>query len=313
MDPVTKDVLAQLDNLLAASNQSWLFGAGISLDAGIPLMWPLTERVFTRARNEGEPTDINVLEFVKSQLSDDSHIEHILSQLGDHRAIADRSKDKTVEFGGVTLSIEGLDNLHQRILTWIAETIRWGYVPAKSGGTLEKIGTLVDRIVIIDHHAAFVSALFNRSQAGIAERRGAVRMFTTNYDTLLEDALALGGFSYWDGFSGGAVAYRSHRYGDDEPDLRARAHVIKLHGSIDWHLGEDDRVWRVRGCARRYGGVPALLAHGGKPRAGRLQRDARSRRHRGAGAAGWTGAHRRCGRALPVQRGITPQDRASNL
>ena len=25
-----------------------------------------------------------------------------------------------------------------------------------------------------------------------------------------------------------------------------RAHVIKLHGSIDWHLGEDDRVWRVR-------------------------------------------------------------------
>jgi hypothetical protein len=22
--------------------------------------------------------------------------------------------------------------------------------------------------------------------------------------------------------------------------------VIKLHGSIDWHLGEDDRVWRVR-------------------------------------------------------------------
>ena len=246
MDPVTKDVLAQLDNLLAASNQSWLFGAGISLDAGIPLMWPLTERVFTRARDEGEPTDINILEFVKSQLSDDSHIEHILSQLGDHRAIADRSKDKTVEFGGVTLSIEGLDNLHQRILTWIAETIRWGYVPAKSGGTLEKIGTLVDRIVIIDHHAAFVSALFNRSQAGIAERRRAVRMFTTNYDTLLEDALALGGFSYWDGFSGGAVAYRSHRYGDDEPDLRARAHVIKLHGSIDWHLGEDDRVWRVR-------------------------------------------------------------------
>ena len=38
MDPSTKDTLAQLDNLLGASNQSWLFGAGISLDAGIPLM-----------------------------------------------------------------------------------------------------------------------------------------------------------------------------------------------------------------------------------------------------------------------------------
>ena len=246
MDAAAKDTLVQLDNHLAASNQSWLFGAGISLDAGIPLMWPLTERVFTRARNEGEPNDIKVLEFVKGQLTDDSHIEHILSQLGDHRAIADRSKDKAVAFDGVTLSVDDLDQLHQRILTWIAETIRWGYKPGKPGGPLEEIGTHQNRIVVIENHSSFVSALFNRSQAGVAERRRAVRLFTTNYDTLLEDALALGGFSYWDGFSGGAVAYRSHRYGDDEPDLSYRAHVIKLHGSIDWHLGEDDRVWRVR-------------------------------------------------------------------
>jgi hypothetical protein len=246
MDPAAKDSLAQLDNLLAASNQSWLFGAGISLGAGIPLMWPLTERVFTKAEAEGEPNDIKVLRFVRDKLSTDSHIEHILSQLGDHRAIADRSKDKEIIFDTVSLSVAALDALHQRILTWIAETIRWGYRPAVPGGSPEKIGTQEDRIVTIDDHLDFVSALFDRSQAGVAERRRAVRLFTTNYDTLIEDALALRGFSYWDGFSGGAVAYRSHRYGDDEPNLRNRAHVIKLHGSIDWHLGEDDQVWRVR-------------------------------------------------------------------
>jgi len=246
MDSTTKDALNQLDNLLTASNQSWLFGAGISLDAGIPLMWPLTERVFSRARDEGPPNDILVLDQVKSQLSDDSHIEHILSQLGDYRAIADRSRDKTVAFGDVTLSIEALDQLHQRVLTWIAETIRWGYKSAQPGGAPEEVGTLENRIVTVDHHEEFVSALFNRSQAGVADRRRAVRLFTTNYDTLLEDALALGGFSYWDGFSGGAVAYRNHRYGDDEPVSRERAHVIKLHGSIDWHVGEDGRIWRVR-------------------------------------------------------------------
>jgi len=246
MDPTAKDNLAQLDNLLAAGNQSWLFGAGISLDAGIPLMWPLTDHIFARAKDEGEANDLKVLECIRSQLSDDSHIEHILSQLGDHRAIADRSKDKNVPFGGVALSVDDLDALHQRVLTWIAETIRWGYKPEKADGTPEVIGTHETRIVTIDNHSSFVSALFNRSQAGVAERRKAVRLFTTNYDTLLEDALALGGFSYWDGFSGGAVAYRSHRYGDEEPNLRDRAHVIKLHGSIDWHLGEDDRVWRVR-------------------------------------------------------------------
>lgn len=82
-------------------------------------MLPLTERVFARAKKEGEPNDIKVLEFVKGQLSDDSHIEHILSQLGDHLAIADRSKDKTVAFNSVTLSVDDLDALHQRILTWI--------------------------------------------------------------------------------------------------------------------------------------------------------------------------------------------------
>ena len=246
MDPTTKDALNQLDNLLAASNQSWLFGAGISLDAGIPLMWPLTERVFSRAKEEGQPNDILVLDQVKSRLSDDSHIEHILSQLGDHRAIADRSKDKAVVFGGVTLSIEDLDQLHQRVLTWIAETIRWGFKSAQPDESPEEVGTLENRIVTVEHHAAFVSALFNRNQAGVAERRRAVRLFTTNCDTLIEDALALGGFSYWDGFSGGAVAFRNHRYGDDEPISSERAHVIKLHGSIDWHLGEDGRVWRVR-------------------------------------------------------------------
>ncbi len=248
MDHVTKDLLAQLDSLLAASNQSWLFGAGISFEAGIPLMWPLTQRVFERAENDGDSNDIEILRIVKNQLPDNSHIEHILSQLGDHRAIAERSKNKKVKFDNIALSVDDLDALHQRILTWIAETIRWGYKPAKSDEAPEeeKIGTQKDRIVIIDNHLAFVSALFNRSQAGIAERRRAVRLFTTNYDTLIEDALALGSFSYWDGFSGGAVAYRSHRYGDEEPNLGCRAHVIKLHGSIDWHLGEDDRVWRVR-------------------------------------------------------------------
>lgn len=246
MDPSAKDYLGQLDNLLAASNQSWLFGAGISLDAGIPLMWPLTEQVFRRAEADGNPNDLKVLEHVKSQLSDDSHIEHILSQLGDHRAIAERSKDKIVTFEDTTLSVGELDELHQRVLTWIAETIRWGYKPKTADETPEEVGTYKKRIVTIENHAEFVSALFNRSQAGVAERRTAVRLFTTNYDTLLEDALALGGFSYWDGFSGGAVAYRSHRYGDEEPNLSARAHVVKLHGSIDWHLGEDDRVWRVR-------------------------------------------------------------------
>lgn len=245
METNSDDSLKQLDDLLAASNQSWLFGAGISLDAGIPLMWPLTERVFARAEVDGEENDKKVLDYIKEQLAENAHIEHVLSQLADHRAIAERSKDQKVVLDDITLDLTGIENLHQRIVGWVADTVRWGYRPERDGNP-EEIGSRDNPIVTVASHSAFVSALFNRSQAGVAERRRAVRLFTTNYDTLIEDALALEGFSYWDGFSGGAVAYRHHRYGDDEPEERYRAHVIKLHGSIDWHLGEDDRVWRVR-------------------------------------------------------------------
>ncbi len=239
------DNLKQIDDLLSASNQSWLFGAGISLEAGIPLMGPLTAQVFAKASVDAEEQTKNVLEAVKTQLPDNSHIEHILSQLGDYATIAERSKEKRITIGATTLEIGALQEMHAKILKWISEIVRWGYVPA-CGGDAEQIGTQQDPIVKIDGHRAFVSALFYRSQAGVADRRRAVKLFTINYDTLLEDALALCCFSYWDGFSGGAVAYRSHRYGEKEPESGYRAHVVKLHGSIDWHLGRDERVWRVR-------------------------------------------------------------------
>ena len=244
MKTADNDSLKQLDELLAASNQSWLFGAGISFNAGIPLMGHLTSQVFARAESNHRE-DLKILNAVKEELQNESHIEHILSQLGDYTAIAERSKENTVTVGSHDLKLDRLRELHERILTWIAETIRWGYSPA-NGDKSEQIGTREKPIVKIDEHKEFVSALFNRSQAGVAERRSAVKLFTINYDTLFEDALALGCFSYWDGFSGGAVAYRSYHFGDQEPKSGFRAHVIKLHGSIDWYLGDDDRVWRVR-------------------------------------------------------------------
>ncbi len=208
-------------------------------------MCSLTDRVFILAETEGQENDKKILEFLKNELPDDAHIEHILSQLGDRRTIAGRSKNNKATFGDVILDLVSLDELHQRILEWLAETIRWGYKPAE-GNNLEIVGSREKPIVTVDDHKNFISAIFNRSQAGVAERRQAVRLFTTNYDTLIEDALAMERFSYWDGFSGGAVAFRSHRYGDNEPKNGYRAHVIKLHGSIDWRLDEGDRVLRIR-------------------------------------------------------------------
>ena len=245
MDPKTKDLVTQLDELLGSGNQAWLFGAGISYNAGIPLMGPLTERVFKRAEDDGEKNDKAALDYIKSELAVECHIEHILSHIGDLRAIAERSKNKIVVLDSVKFELDDLDQFHRRILKWVAETVRWGYRAAATGHT-EQIGTRDLPIVSVDGHSKFVSALFNERQKGLSDRRRAVKLFTTNYDTLLEDALALSCLPYWDGFSGGAIAFRNYRYGGKEPDHEYRAHVVKLHGSIDWHLGEEGKVWRVR-------------------------------------------------------------------
>ncbi|MEL7656857.1 MAG: SIR2 family protein [Bacillota bacterium] len=247
MEILDKDCYKQVDELLASNKLSWLFGAGISVDAGIPLMGPLTLRIFTKAREDGSSPTLRLLETIKSQLPGDCHIEHILSHIADYATIAERSKDKTIKItNDINLDHNTLVEIHSEILRWIAEIIRWGYVP-QSDTTPEQVGSRGNSIVKIDGHCAFINAIFNRTQAGIAARRHAIKFFTTNYDTLLEDALSMGCLSYWDGFSGGAVAYRSYHYGDKEPEPgEYRAHVIKLHGSIDWHLGEDDQIWRVR-------------------------------------------------------------------
>ena len=115
------DILQQLDSLLGQRNQAWLLGAGVSVESNIPLMNALTKRVFSRAESEN-PLDHEVLKYIMSQLADDAHIEHVLSQIADHRAIAERSKTKEVIFDATKFTLDDLDKFHQRLLTWLAET-----------------------------------------------------------------------------------------------------------------------------------------------------------------------------------------------
>ncbi|MBO9643675.1 MAG: SIR2 family protein [Pseudacidovorax sp.] len=242
MSAVDEGYLQQIDEFLSRPNQMWLLGAGVSRDAGIPLMYPLTRRVM-----ELVTTSVNkpLLDALLAELPENAHIEHLLSQLGDYTTLANRSSSKKVTIAGIEYPVSTLEVAHIEILKHISDTVRWGYRAAEDG-TAAVVGSYDNPMVSVKHHLAFVNALIGKRQAGLDGRRPPIRFFTTNYDTLLEDALALGCYSYWDGFSGGAVAFRNYRYGDTEPVIGCRAHVIKLHGSIDWYLGEDGKVWRVR-------------------------------------------------------------------
>ena len=202
--------------------------------------------MFAKADEEAVKRVKEVLDAVKALLPDDSHIEHILSHLVDFAAIAERSKTQIVQVGSATFKLEELRNVHAMVLKWISETVRWGFVP-KTGNDAEKIGARENPIVTVDGHVAFVSALFNRNQAGIAERRRAVRLFlqstTTRSWRMRSPSVAspIGTASrvgLW--LIEATAMVRTNRTSG------YRAHVIKIHGSIDWHLGTDDRVWRVR-------------------------------------------------------------------
>jgi hypothetical protein len=237
-----EDVAAQIDQHLACPDQIWLFGAGISVQANIPLMFPLTQRVI--ALLNGHPL-YDIVEAITDILPEKSHIEHMLSHIGDYTALAERSRRQAIQIGSRACITADLAKLHKEIVTHIANTIRWGYCP-KSDISEERFGQTGESIVTIKHHCDFINAMFGAAQAGLQDRRRPTYLFTTNYDTLLEDSLALAGVNYWDGFSGGAIAYRSHRFGQEVPASGYRAYVVKLHGSIDWYASDDGSVLRVR-------------------------------------------------------------------
>jgi hypothetical protein len=243
----TSDLLEQLDGHLCSPNISWLLGAGISRNANIPLMYPLTDRVLFLLK-EQKSKYIDLINTVISEIDDRCHVEHLLSHFGDYAALADRAKTKEIAIGGSATTCADIDSVHGEIVNAIADTIRWGYAAAeKDRAKPELIGTQGQSITDVRPHREFVAACFKSARAGLNERRGAVKFFTTNYDTLLEDALSLSRTKYWDGFEGGAVAYKAYRLGDGDPPPGYAAHVIKLHGSIDWHLNDDDgRVYKVR-------------------------------------------------------------------
>lgn len=197
-----ESLLENINQHLSSSRQNWLFGAGISCDANIPLMYPLTKRVGNIIMSNDNTRDKEIFGALISDLDEvSSHIEHYLSHLGDLIALADRSKDNCAFIKTQSFTQIELRSLHSAIVKAIGETVRYGY---KNNDT-EIIGKLEKPIIDITGHINFTKALF-RTRENLRSRSN-IAFFTTNYDTLLEDAMALEGVTVTDGFSGGAMGY----------------------------------------------------------------------------------------------------------
>jgi len=230
------EIVEELKKHLDSSRQNWLFGAGISYGGNIPLMYPLTDRVKAILDAGDNEKDKEIYEAIVSDLSESAHVEHFLSHLGDLIAIAERVKGKVATVNNQNYTETELRTLHGAIVSAIGETVRYGY---KKTDEEEIVGTPESPIVEIEPHIDFVKALF-RSRANL-KSRSRLTFFTTNYDTLLEDALAMEKFVVVDGFSGGSVGFwnAEKEFGRAITDPE-RCLLYKLHGSIDW-IRDDSR------------------------------------------------------------------------
>ena len=240
----------------------WLLGAGASFESNLPLVKGLTERVRRKLAdvpfegNAHPDTKIgHVIEGLRADISGRANIEDVLDHLADHLSIAKRRASKSTVVNILTpesdtrseeFSYQELRLVRTRILETMRDTLRWGYVHSNNPEIIRE-GSPKEPILRIDHHKSFVDVLFTVLRAGRQFRVKPIEFFTTNYDTLIEDALALKAIAYHDGFRGGAVAYWDATINDGitEPDDVVRATVTKIHGSIDWvQVGE--RIVRRR-------------------------------------------------------------------
>ena len=200
------DIAEQFEKHIGSPKQTWLLGAGVSFGSNIPLMNPLTTRVMAAAKCNTLKDDAvgkMIIDFVTEDISELSNIEDFLTHLGDLISIAERSRTGSVRLNGESVAKDKLVFVHRVLLELIADTVRWGYkegVQDEAGKEIcpELIGTKEKSIVTINEHLDFVKAIFGSIRAGLEVVRSPVEFFTTNYDTLLEDALALNQIQYID-------------------------------------------------------------------------------------------------------------------
>lgn len=225
------EAVEKFEELLVQSGRAFLIGAGCSKCAGLPLTAELTAEVLGGSELDG--TSKAILAAVSSQFAGaaNAHIEDYLSEMIDLLAIGERRVNRGATQKDITLSATN-------------------YTVAQLRGAADQIKRAIARViekkVSIEVHRAFVAAVHRPTRVGKAAPGQVVDYIVLNYDTAIEDALALERVPFSDGLDGGVTGWWSPQTFDRD-GLAAR--VLKLHGSINWCELSDDPLPRRIGAS----------------------------------------------------------------
>jgi hypothetical protein len=223
-----KDAVDKLEELMTQSGRAFLLGAGCSKCAGLPLTAQLTSEALASPKLDASNKEI--LKAIEANFAGATfpNIEDYLSELVDLLAIADRRASRSatkqeIDLGGKTYSAKSLHDATEQIKRAIADVI--------------------DTPVSIETHWDFVKAVHRPVRPGKAVGNHRVDYLVLNYDTLIEDALALEKVAFADGLDGGVTGWWN---ADTFSDTSLSARVLKLHGSINWcHFPNENLPRRV--------------------------------------------------------------------
>lgn len=229
--------VTKFEELLNQSGRAFLIGAGCSKCAGLPLTAELTTKTLDSTKLDD--TSKAILTAVKDLFDGaaGAHIEDYLSELIDLLAIAERRVERGAKQKDITL---GADKYTAAQLRSAADSIK------------RVIAAVIERKASIETHRAFAAAVHRPLRVGKAVHGQVVDYLVLNYDTAIEDALALERVPFSDGIDGGVTGWWNPQTFDRE-GLAAR--VLKLHGSINWCALADDPLPRRIAMSLEVAGV----------------------------------------------------------
>ncbi|TLM80940.1 hypothetical protein FDW84_19135 (plasmid) [Pseudarthrobacter sp. NamE5] len=241
-----------LSNLLQVHNLVVLLGSGASFHLGSPQTRNLNnEKVVELIGNAGgsvNDADRALLKLVNP--GDNGDLERLLNALQLASALTIHTQGGTVTLGegaaAKTFNVDALEALRHKIGSALVEACK---LPGKADDVDEDYRTDPLRA-----HRTFISRMVRSRRSNLPRPR----IFTTNYDLVIERALDELGYPYVDGFSGTVERRLNlsfygldfHRIDTSTQKVIARAdgalYVHKIHGSLNWRARtERDRITGV--------------------------------------------------------------------